>query len=179
MHVILSHVVGNFISFSASTALTSGVTSASGQFVTFWVSTGARAGVTCWHLMAGHVSTSALVTAAGQVTSGCIAAGTRKRIWRSEGVNLVHDIGGGVILTLRWRSTVIYIPVRGSPIQLRVFRRTYFVDIQMWGFILIWQVVRYTGTGNRFVWIDPHSVTLEIVDRASARRFIWWFANRY
>ena len=72
-------------------------------------------------------------------------------------------------------SAVINVPIEVRPapsLQLRVLGGADLVDVEMGALVWVRQIVKNAiiGPGSRFFRIDPHRVTLEVVDRRAIVR---------
>ena len=165
---------------------------ASWQFVSLRVSAGAWARVS-W-AQPPELLALASVAAAGEVRAG---SGPGQRGPGVEAVHFVHNVGGCIILTLKWGGTMQWLTIvtieawahlmRGSAVidvpivvgpapclQLRVLGGTDLVNVEVWALVWIGQIVKNAiiRPGSRFFRIDPHCVTLEIVDRRAIVRIL-------
>ena len=137
-------------------AALAGVAAAAGEFVALRVSAGAGAGVS-------RLQPSALLT------PGDLAGG----LGGVEAVGqLVHDVGGGVVLTLLTRlvlrSAVVQVPVGGAALQLRVLRGADLVDVEV-------GIVRVAACW--LVRIDPNCVALQVALGRLLRLLADWHWN--
>ena len=73
------------------------------------------------------------------------------------GAQVVHDVGGGVVLALLLgRAAVVQVPVGGAALQLGVLRRADLVDVE------VRIVLVGTAPLSRIVRIDPDCVALQV-----------------